>query len=250
MGTIATALGRERANPLAHDADPSVAAVHAGYHGWTLAQLRAERTRIEGVFTAGPKDVTDQCDTAVTEREQLLARQQAHQQRVGRGQRDLRRIERDLARIEGRLVGLDEQTAARAAYLTQHPDEVAAYPLVRRAELARELQLRAQSAVDPPGRLLAALGTPPVQPIAQRAWIEAAELVAVHAERYGTRATLAATDRSEVALGARPEAFLAALSWDRAASAVKAADQLSNAQSEPRPQQVRLDQPDVLSLLD
>lgn len=250
LGTVATALARERANPLAHDADPNLAVMHAAYHGWTLGQLRAERSRIEAVLTAGPKDVTDEHDDAVTAREQLLARQQAHQQRGGRGQRDLRRIERELERVDGRLSRLDEQVAERAAYLAQHPDEVAAYPIVRRAELARELQLRAHAAVDPPGRLVAALGAPPSQPIAQRAWIEAAELVAVHAERYGTREAAAVTDRSEVALGVRPEAFLAALSWDRASSAIKASDQLSNARSEARPQQVRLDQPEVLSLLD
>jgi conjugative relaxase-like TrwC/TraI family protein len=251
LDTVANALGRARANPLAHDADPLAAAVHAGYHGWTLDRLRVERARIEAVLTAGPKNVTEQHDEALADREQLLARRQAHSQRPDRGgRREVRRLDGALARLDTRLATLDLTLTERAAYLTDHPDEVAAYPLVRRAELARELEIRADAAVNPPGRLLVALGAPPEQPIARRTWTDAAELVAVHAERYGTSGATGASDAGELALGCRPQALAAALSWDRASEAIRTVQALSNSARDARPEPQVERQVEVLSLLD
>jgi len=252
LDTVAGALGRGRANPLAHHADPQAANVHAGYHGWTLDRLRAERSRIEAILTAGPKDISEEHAEAVAHREEVLARRQAHSHRTeSAGQRQLQRLDDDLVRLDARIGRHAAALTARADYLAEHPAEVVAYPLVRRAELARELEVRAQAAVEPPERLLAALGTPPEQPIARRAWTDAAELVAVHSERYGATQPSTAGDAAERALGTRPQAFTAALSWDRAAEAMRSAATVADAGPEVPPEPVLVDpQPELLSVLD
>ena len=251
LDTVANALGRERANPLAHDADPQAAATHIGYHGWTLDRLRAERTRIESILAAGPKNVTENHAEATAERESLLSRRRAHSQRTDQaGQREVRRLDDRLVRLDARIESLSNQLAQHADHLDQHPDEVTAYPIVRRAELARDLQVRACVAINPPGRLLVALGAPPEQPIARRSWTDAAELTAIHIERYGTAEATAEGGVAERVLGHRPQPFAAAFSWDRAAEAVRAADALTNARPEPRPELVTLPQPEAVSLFD
>jgi hypothetical protein len=138
----------------------------------------------------------------------------------------------------------------RQAYLADHPVEVAAYPVIRRAELARELELRAEAAVHPPDPVVAALGQSPANPIARRAWIDAAELAAVHHERYGIKRALDGGDVAERAVGRRPAAVGAALSWDRAADAVRAADAAARSVHEPRPDRPIQAQLEELSLLD
>jgi len=250
LDTVAAALGRARANPLAHDADPNAAAVHAGYHGWTLDRLRTERTRIEAVLTAGPKDVTEEHAEDVVQREEVLARRHAHSHRTDPGgRRQIEQIDRELTRLDGRIDRLEAGVAARAAYLDGHPAEVAAYPLIRRAELARELEVRARAAVDPPERLLVVV-PPPEEAIARRAWMDAAELVAVHTERYGTSEASATGDDAEFTLGSRPQQFAAALSWDRAAEATRAAATVADRSPEVAPELIPEPQPELLSLLD
>jgi hypothetical protein len=162
-------------------------------------------------------------DEATSERDAILARQRANEPRPERErQREGERLYRALARVDTRLVALDEAVAARAAYLADHPDEVAAYPLVRRAELARELEIRAAAAVTPPHVLIQLTGGPPTNPIARRAWTDAAELIAVHAERHGFAEGTAVGDPVEQALGERPSDHIAAASWCRVADAVRA----------------------------
>lgn len=251
LDTVAAALGRERANPLAHDADPYAANVHTNYQGWTLDRLRVERTRIETVLTAGPKDVTEDHTEATEQRDQTLARRRAHSNRTDpTGTREVERLDGDLARLDARIERLETGLAERAAYLAGHPAEVAAYPLVRRAELARDLQVRAQAAITPPARLTATLGQPPEDAIARRAWTDAAELVAVHTERYGTTEPTPQGDTPEQVLGARPQSFAAALSWDRAAEATKAAEAMADRTPEVAPDRGAETQPELLSLVD
>jgi hypothetical protein len=223
LETVAAALGRERANALVHDRDPTIGAVRAGYHGWTLQDLRTERLRIEAVLRGGPPDLTEEHDDTLAARESLLAQQRTRAlgQSVG-GQREAD-LARSLVRVERRLAALEPALAERREYLADHPDETAAYQIVRRAELARELEVRAAAASAPPHAVVEVLGAAPVHPIAWRAWMDAAESAAVHHDRYGTDAESHALGLPSQVLGPRPSELYAGASWDRAADALDVA---------------------------
>jgi hypothetical protein len=81
--------------------------------------------------------------------------------------------------------------------------------LVRRAELAREIRLRAA----------ARASIENASPIERRALANAAELAALHTERFGTR--LADGEEVESILGARPSDAAARFSYDRAVAAFR-----------------------------
>ena len=255
LETVASALGRERANALVHDADPTIGAVRANYDGWRLGELRTERLRIEAVLRGGPPDVSEQYDESTAARDALLVHLRAASLTDHLASRRRHDLESALERVDRRLAALAPGVEARAAHLADHPDEVVAYPLVRRAELARELELRAAAAFAPPHAVVEALGAPPANPIALRAWVDAAEAAAVHNERYGGSARATAVGAAEAVLGARPEELFAAASWDRAAQALKAAARAAAEMVErERTSAIGLDQPDrvqpELSLLD
>lgn len=225
LDTVASALGRERANALVFDADPTISEVRAHYDGWRLDELRAERLRIEAVLRDGPPDVSEDHDEAAAARDALLAQRRAVSLSDRTNGRRGHEIDRALERVDRRLAALAPAVDARTTYLAEHPDEVAEYPLVRRAELARELQLRAATAVAPPHAVLEMIGASPVNPVTRRAWSDAAEAVAVHRERYGTSPSANAATAAEAVLGPRPTDLYAGASWDRAADALDVAAQ-------------------------
>jgi hypothetical protein len=203
LDTVASALTRERANALVHEADPTIGAVRTTFESWTLADLRAERLRIEAVLRDGPRDVSQEHDDAAAARDALVAQQRASALGDVSGPRE--DLERAIERVDHRLAALAPAVEARLGYLAEHSAEVASYPLVRRAELARELEIRAASAVAAPHAVVEALGAPPLFPIARRAWADAAEAVAVHHERYGSAPSSAEVDQATKVLGPRPE---------------------------------------------
>ncbi len=255
LDTVASALGRERANALVHDADPTIDEVRARYHGWKLDELRNERLRIEAVLRGGPPDVTQDHDEATAARDALLAQRRVASLDDNAADRRRRELDRGLERVERRLAALAPAVEARAAYLADHPDEVADYPLVRRAELARELELRAATAVTPPHTVVEVIGAPPSNPIAHRAWSDAAEAVAVHHERYRASASTGAATPVEAVLGPRHSDVYAGASWDRAAQALNvAAKAIAESLEHERTSAVELDLParaqPELSLLD
>ena len=223
LDTVASALGRERANALLHETDPTIGAVRTRYRGWTLAELRSERLRIEAVLRAGQSDASEDLADAVAARDALVAQQRAISLSNLAAERRSRDLARSLERVDRRIAALEPTVAARASYVESHPDEVASYPLVRRAELARELELRAAAVVVPPPALIEAIGGPPTHPIARRAWSDAAEILAVHHERYGTDPDFRGVDVAAQVLGSRPPDPFAAASWTRVADALEAA---------------------------
>ena len=230
LDTVSQALRHRRANTLVHDADP-----HAGTLGdlprCNLAQLRAERLRLEAILSTGPADPSVELTATLAERDRVLARTRLNTVAHGGG----RAGERPLHNIERRVAALTDQHDAHSQFTVDHAAEVDRYRLVRRAELARELHVRAQAATHLTDGLDADDGTPlPASPIARRAWLDASEAVAVHADRHGT---LVSTDREpsdvEAALGARPTGVAARLSYDRTA------DMLAAAHHTARPAKIR-----------
>jgi hypothetical protein len=194
METVAEALERRRSKQLAHEQDPLASATLAAFNGWTLASLRHERNRLEEVLNAAPPSVDEAIENALVQRDALLARRQALQD-AAVGRRGLFRradprervegIDRALASCERHISHLLDRKDASNAFLEAHAPEVERLRLVYRAELARELHVRAEAMGRPDVAIVDALGPAPSDPERYQRWRDALERAAVHADRFG-----------------------------------------------------------------
>jgi len=216
--TVAEAMERRRSKQLAHEQDPLASVTLDTFGDWTLAALRAERDRLDAVLAAAPPSVDDAIDKALAKRDALLARRQAWDTDCATRRRWFRRvdprertdgIDRALTSCEHHLSRLLDRKDARDEFLDAHNPEVERLRLVYRAELARELQVRADAVAHPDPALLTAVGGAPNEPERFQRWRDALERAAVHADRFGTGADAddAAAARSYERVR---EAFLAA----------------------------------------
>jgi hypothetical protein len=196
---------------LAHEADPTAAAVRDRYEGWDLRDLRAERERLQSVLDQAPASVDEALRSAVRRRDALLTQRQVwtrrlehNHRRPGRrrteahgkepaARRELDRIERALVAVDARLGTLRIRYAARNAYLRDHADDAEQLVLVRRAEAARELKVRVAAAVR--------LGCPEIRTVGERHLARrSAERALLEAERRGEPADSASASRPEDSL--------------------------------------------------
>ena len=206
LDTVSAAMERRRAKALAHDADPTADRVRTEFAGWDLARLRGERNRLEAALAAAPTDVSEALVAAGRRHDALETRRRSWTERLATAQRDARswnprtrraapaagKAQRELASIEGSLGGLTArigslraQWQSRRSYFELHAGEVDRLNVVRRAEQARELQVRTEAHVRPPEAIIATLGCEPTVPMARQAWLNAVETRAVHDERFG-----------------------------------------------------------------
>ncbi|MEW6470682.1 MAG: MobF family relaxase [Actinomycetota bacterium] len=164
LDTVCQALEQRRSRTLAHEADPTAAAVRKLFEGWDLHALRAERKQLEAILGRAPASMEQALQAAIQRRDALLTKRQIWSRRLERGhplsrrgrsrvragdaaRRELDRIERSLVAVDARLAGLRTRHSARQAYLAEHADDVERLALVRRAESSRELTVRAEAAV-------------------------------------------------------------------------------------------------------
>jgi conjugative relaxase-like TrwC/TraI family protein len=208
LDTVSAAMECRRAKALAHDADPFADRVRTEFAGWDLARLHGERNRLEAVIDAAPPDVSEALVAAGRRHDALETQRRSWTERLAAAQPDSRswrpgsrrtavsasaNATRELERVEGSLNGLDArieslrgQWQARRSYFELHAGEVERLNVVRRAEQARELQVRTEAHIRPPTATIAALGPEPTVPAKRQAWLNAAETQAVHDERFGT----------------------------------------------------------------
>jgi hypothetical protein len=246
LDTVCQALERRRSKTLAHDADPTAASCRAMFQGWDLRELRVERERLVAVVAAAPPPVAAALEAANRRRDALLARRQVWTGRLNEleaGQSDrlrwLRRrshamtdndtasvrrqldaMERSIASIDGRLAGLRRRHEDREEYLLGHAPEVERLELVSRAEMARELQVRAGAIT--PEALTALVGREPHSAVERHALRDAAEQLAIHKERFGVLAS-EGNDPVAAVLGDRPGEPASGRSYDRAEEALREA---------------------------
>ncbi|MCA1832899.1 MAG: relaxase domain-containing protein [Actinobacteria bacterium] len=212
LDTVCQALEQRRSRMLAHEADPSAAAVRDRYEGWNLRDLRAERERLQSVLDQAPASVDEALRSAVRRRDALLTQRQVwtrrlerHDRRPGRrrterhgeepaARRELDRIERALVGVDARLGTLRARYAARNAYLRDHADDAERLVLVRRAEAARELKVRVEAA--------ARVGCPEIFRTAGERHLarHSAERALLDAERRGQSADVANSGRPGASL--------------------------------------------------
>jgi conjugative relaxase-like TrwC/TraI family protein len=207
LDTVSAAMERRRAKALAHDADPLADRVRTEFAGWDLAQLRRERDRLEAVVHAAPADVSEALVAAGRRHDALETQRRSWTERLATAQHDSRswkpgarrtaangaanatreldRLDASLNRLDARIASLRGQWQVRRAYFDLHADEVDRLNVVRRAEQARELQVRTEARVRPPAATVAALGPEPTVHTERQSWINAVETRAIHNERFG-----------------------------------------------------------------
>ena len=188
LETVAEALERRRSKTLALEADPLAAASARAFAGWSLSELRDERVRLETILAAAPPAVDEALSSARRQRDALLARKRAwddvpapsRPSRIGvrrsrSGGDQMRGIDKGLQKVESHLARLETRAVERESYLADHAEELQRLRLLYRAELAREVQLRADAAV-------AEQALP--DHVTYQLWRDAAERAAVHGDRY------------------------------------------------------------------
>jgi hypothetical protein len=219
LDTVSAAMERRRVKTLAHDADPLADRVRTEFAGWDLAQLRAERNRHEAAIEDATPDVSAALVAAGRRRDALDAQRRTWTEQLANAQRDSRswrptsrrtacaavaRSTSELARVDNSLSGLDmridtlrSQWQARRSYFESHLDEVDRLTVVRRAEQARELQVRTEAHIRPPATVVAELGPEPRGVEARQSWQNAVETAAIRDERFNSTADEPDRDWSE-----------------------------------------------------
>ncbi|MDP9419543.1 MAG: hypothetical protein M3P53_05250, partial [Actinomycetota bacterium] len=226
LDTVCRALERRRSKALAHDADPVAASCRRSFQGWGLHELRAERERLEReVIAVAPQPVEEALAGAERRRDALLARYRASSNTVAAqtgSAATLEGLERAIGSLERRIDGLRRAQQDHEVFLADHAEDVERLSVVRRAERARELQVRAGAAADPEEWALSIL-TATQQPAGSRQKRrDAVEEVAVYEERFSA-SPLESADAVMALLGDHP-ADAGACPYERAEAAVREAE--------------------------
>lgn len=241
LDTVAAALEQRQARSLAHEAD-GYAAARAGDRHRDLRSLRLEREAIEAILADAPSSSAETLLAARRHRDALLARRQLWETRQAeattvltgtRGhrsratedmttaQREIVRVDKALAGIEVRITHHEGRQGERVAFLAEHAPDVERADLLRRAERARELQVRTAALDDVAEDVIELLGPPPATRSERVSWEAAVAEIAVYRERYGAPAMPDNPNSVVDLLGQRPSDAPARRAWDSAATLVE-----------------------------
>lgn len=238
LDTVTEAMGRRRANRLAHEEDSDVAEVTTQFRGWTLREVADERRRLRSSLEDAPADVTNAMAAASRQLDALVTRRQAWKQANRENDAEMitprlvdRRHERvaseiasldvGIARTEERLAALRAQWDQRRNYLDEHQEEVERLRLAIKAERALELKVRTSAVLNPSSRIIDVLGSRPDDYSAGQTWRNAVEEAALYLENFGPEVGERTANPVESILGSRP-AGEAAWVYERAAAAMRA----------------------------
>jgi conjugative relaxase-like TrwC/TraI family protein len=246
LDTVAAAMEQRRARSLAHETDAK-AAWRAGERQRDLWSLRLERERLDDRLSRAPSSAADVLRAARRHQDALLSRRQLWEARltaaqlmhdkeggrwgrsrstrsaadVGAARRELQVIDGGLRGIEERIAHHERREVSREAFLSEHAAELERRDLLRRAERAREVQVRAAALTDVPSDVLRLLGPRPSSRAECLTWEAAVQEIAVYRERYGPKAAAAASNRTIAAIGNRPGIGPARRAYDRAIVAIE-----------------------------
>ena len=240
LDTIAEALEQRRARTLAHEADPRAAARTDDRHR-DLRSLRLEREALESMLAGAPASSADTLAAACRHRDTLLARRHLWEERLeaaesptGTGkshrsrtaaerrvaQKEISSADRAIEAITARIAHHQRRQAARAAFLADHTHELARLDLVRRAEAAKEVQVRTGALEAVPSAVVELLGERPARREDALRWEAAVAEVAVYRDRYGEN-EFVGDETAAAVLGARPTTPSPRVAWDRAAGMIE-----------------------------
>ena len=261
ISDIAQALGRRRSAHMAADASPDLDAVAKTLAGQTLAELTARRQQLDTQMRQAPADMTRTIEEVTHAIESIRARRQAwteardsdnlvetdatserdKEKRPDRAGAAVRALDRALTHTSARLAASEHRQALRQDWLEAHSDLVAEHQVVRRAEGARETQVRVASVNNPDAAIRDVLGPEPTLQRDRRAWRHAVATTAVYRARNPDAVSDAPEgDAGQQLLGVRPRSREAAREYDIATSAISAAI-ATNAKSRQRAADVSIE---------
>ena len=244
ISDIAQALGRRRSAHMAADASPDLDAVAETLAGRTLAELAARRRQLDVQMRRAPADMTPAIEKATHTIESIRARRQAWaevrnidqpveadtpsdrdngERGPDRARAPLRALDRALTHTSARLAASEDRQALRYEWLEAHSDLVAEHQVVRRAERARETQVRVAAVNNPDAAIRDVLGSEPTLQRDRRAWRHAVAATAVYRARNPDAVTEATGGADQELLGVRPASREAAREYDIAISAINTA---------------------------
>jgi conjugative relaxase-like TrwC/TraI family protein len=244
ISDIAQALGRRRSAHMAADASPDLDAVADAIAGQTLAELAARRRQLDVRMRRAPADMTRTIVKATYTIESIRARRQAwtevrdidhpvetdapsdrdkEKRGSDRARAAIRALDRALTHTSARLDQGERRQALRHEWLEGHSDLVAEHQVVRRAERARETQVRVAVVNNPDAAVRDVLGPEPNLQRDRRAWRQAVAATAVYRARNPDAVADASGGADQQLLGVRPASRDAAREYDVATSAINAA---------------------------
>lgn len=245
ISEIAQALGRRRSAHMAADASPDLDAVAGTLAGRTLAELAARRRQLDVQMRRAPADMTPAIEKATHTIESIRARRQAWaevrnidqpvdadtpsdrdngERGPDRARAALLALDRALTHTSARLANHESQQALRHEWLEAHSELVGEHQVVRRAERARETQVRVAAVNNPDAAVRDVLGSEPTLQRDRRAWRHAVATTAVYRARNpGAVSDAPEGDAGQQLLGVRPRSREAAREYDIATSAINAA---------------------------
>jgi conjugative relaxase-like TrwC/TraI family protein len=245
VNEVAQALARRRSDHMAADASAHLAALADTLNGRTLAQLTRRRRQLDRAMDAAPPDTTRVTDEIRNAIERILARRQAWNDALTEaiaardgdavdptggagGDLGLRRTRAAIEALDRahrhalrRLEYAADQQDARLGWMAEHADLVAEHALVRRAERAREIQIRVAATTSLSATVHDVLGPEPNTQRERLAWRSAVEAIAVYHARYPGAATHEGGTWEQL-MGDRPADTRAAAEYANAASAIDA----------------------------
>jgi conjugative relaxase-like TrwC/TraI family protein len=244
ISDIARALGRRRSAHMAADASPDLEVVAGALAGKTLAELIARRRQLDAQMRRAPADMTQTIEQATYTIESIRARRQAwtevrdidhpveadtpserdkEERGPDRARAALRALDRALTHTSAQLDNSERRQALRHEWLEAHSDLVAEHQVVRRAERARETQVRVAAVNNPDAAVRDVLGSEPTLQRERRSWRHAVAATAVYRARYPDAVADATGGAGQQLLGVRPASREAAREYDIATSAINTA---------------------------
>jgi hypothetical protein len=218
---------------MAADASNDLGGVAQTLAGATLAQLTTRRRSLDILMQKAPADASQEIDQAHRTIESIRTRKQAWNDVSRTDQVDPRQarrargaivaLDRAHALAYARLDRAERQQAHRHEWFDTHADLVAEHQLVRRAERARETQVRITAINTPEPAVRDVLGPEPTIQRQRLLWRRAVETTAVYKARHRDLVIRVEGGVCEQLLGARPADHRAASDYDRAAAAIKVA---------------------------
>jgi conjugative relaxase-like TrwC/TraI family protein len=242
IGDIAQALIRRRSAHMAADASADLGAVAQTLAGATLAQLAAQRRQLDDLLGGAPADMSDTINQAHHAIESIATRRRAwndllrtaetastgspgrhdDQGASRRARAAIVALDRSLTHVSARLENAERQQAQRHDWFDTHSDLLAEHNLARRAERARETQVRIAAINTPDGAVIDILGPEPTAQRERLQWRRAVETTAIYNARH-PQAGPTDGGRCEQLLGTRPADTEARHDYDLAVWTINAA---------------------------
>lgn len=228
MEVIADALARRADKRLATETDPLVLESTRLAKEYSLQQLHRRRRGVEVILKRQPPSVSRELAEAQRTADLLRARRAAAEERRASwkpGQRraaarEMASLDQAIAGCEHRITDLQGAQARHEAFAIDHAPQFAEREVLRRAELARRLQVRIAAVAEPPSSITAIVGAEPSSQRHRLRWQRAVEAIAVYLDEQGVQPPEHPLSASEL-LGSAPSGIFEGYGRDTVTSSMR-----------------------------